>query len=141
MTVASIPCRACQIMPWLFALYAAASLLHFMHNAEYLAQYPNLPAWWTRADVCLAWCFITTLGFLGYMLYRGEHRRAGLILLAIYGGLGIDGLLHYTRASIAHHSVAMNLTIWGEVAAAAVLLIDVAGVATWHIRLNTKTAA
>ena len=94
MTVTSIPCRACQIMPWLFALYAAANLLHFMHNAGYVAQYPNLPAWWTRADV-----------------------------------------------PIAHHSVAMNLTIWGEVAAAAVLLIDVASVATWHIRLNTRTAA
>jgi hypothetical protein len=33
----------------------AASLLHFAHNAQYLAQYPNLPPSWSRAEVYLAW--------------------------------------------------------------------------------------
>jgi hypothetical protein len=141
MTVALIRRRACQMMPWLLALYAAASLLHFTHNAEYLAEYPNLPTSWTRADVYLAWCCVTAVGLLGYVLYRGRFLRVGLTLLAIYGGLGFDGLLHYTRAPTAHHSTAMNFTIWVEVAAAAVFLISVACVATWHIRLNAKTAA
>ena len=139
MTVALIRRRACQMMPWLLALYAGASLLHFAHNAEYLAQYPNLPASWTRADVYLAWCCVTAVGLLGYVLYRGRSPRVGLILLAIYGGLGFDGLLHYTRAPIGHHSAAMNFTIWVEVAAAAVFLISVASIATWHTRLNAKT--
>jgi hypothetical protein len=121
------------MMPWLLALYAGASLLHFTHNAEYLAQYPNLPAAWTRADVYSAWCCVTAVGLLGYVLYRGGFPRVGLTLLAIYGGLGFDGLLHYTRAPIAHHSAAMNFTIWVEVAAAAVFLIGIAGVATCHI--------
>src|SRR5262249_44876299 len=89
-----------QMMPLLLALYLTASLLHFTHNAEYLAQYPNLPASWTRADVYLAWCCITVVGLLGYLLYRGGFHRVGLALLAIYGGLGFDGLLHYTRAPI-----------------------------------------
>ena len=141
MTVAFTPCRACQMLPWLLALYAGASLLHFSHNAEYLAQYPNLPASWTRADVYLAWCCVTAVGLLGYVLYRSGLPRVGLTLLAIYGGVGFDGLLHYTRAPVAHHSAAMNFTIWVEVAAAAVFLINVAGVAKWHIRLNGKTAA
>jgi hypothetical protein len=141
MNVALVRRRACQMMPWLLVLYAGASLLHFTHNAEYLAQYPNLPASWTRADIYLAWCCVTTVGLLGYVLYRGRFPRVGLILLAIYGGLGFDGLLHYTRAPIAHHSAAMNFTIWVEVAAAAVFLISVASIGTWHIRVNGKTAA
>ena len=126
MTVAFIPRRARQMMPWLLALYAGASLLHFMHNAEYLAQYPNLPASWTSADVYLAWCCLTAVGLLGYVLYRRGFPRVGLTLLAIYGCLGFDGLLHYTRASFAHPSAAMNFTIWAEAAAAALLLISVA---------------
>jgi hypothetical protein len=133
MTVALIRRRACQMMPWLLAMYVGASLLHFTHNAEYLAQYPNLPASWTRADVYLAWCCVTVIGLLGYMLYRGGFPRAGLTLLVIYGGVGFDGLLHYTRAPIAHHSVAMNFTIWFEVAVAAMFLTSVASVATRHI--------
>jgi len=127
-------------MPWLFALYAAASLLHFTHNAEYLAQYPNLPASWTRASVYLAWCGVTAFGLLGFVLYRTGSRRAGLSLLGIYGGLGFAGLLHYTRAPLAHHAPAMNVTIWAEVAAAAVLLINVAGVARC-LTVNAGTAA
>ncbi len=128
MTVAPTPRNAVQIMPWLLAFYAAASLMHFTHNAEYLAQYPNLPASWSRADVYLAWCGITAVGLVGYVLYRGGYRRVGLTFLAIYAGLGFDGLLHYTRASITHHSAAMNLTIWTEVAAAAALLINIASI-------------
>ena len=127
-------------MPWLFVLYAAASLLHFTHNAEYLAQYPNLPVSWTRADIYLAWCSVTGIGLLGFVLYRAAYRRIGLTLLAIYGGLGFAGLLHYSRAPMAHHSAAMNVTIWVEVAAAAVFLIDVAGVAT-GLRVSAKTSA
>lgn len=140
MTVALIRRRACQMMPWLLALYAGASLLHFTHNAEYLAQYPNLPASWTRPDVYLAWCCVAAVGLLGYVLYRGGFPRVGLTLLAIYGGLGFDGLLHYTRAPISHHSAAMNFTIWVEVAAAAVLLIAIAAVATCHIRAPAALA-
>src|SRR5215469_15529033 len=108
MTIKFTPRRACQMMPWLLALYAGTSLLHFTHNAEYLVQYPNLPAWWTRADVYLAWCCVMAVGLLGYALYRGGFHRVGLTVLAIYGCLGLDGLLHYTRAPIAHHTAAMN---------------------------------
>jgi hypothetical protein len=105
--------------------YAAATLLHFVHNAQYLAQYPNLPASWSATDVYLAWCCITALGVVGYAAYLREHRSFGLTLLALYAGLGFAGLLHYTRASIAHHSVMMNVTIWTEAGAATLLLINV----------------
>ena len=138
MAFALTPQRARRMMPALLALYASASLLHFTHNAEYLARYPNLPASWTRADVYLAWCGVTALGLLGYVLYRIGYPRLGLLLLAVYGGLGFAGLLHYTRASIAHHSAAMNFTIWAEAAAAALFLISVASIATRGTRTVSR---
>jgi len=138
MAFALTPQRARRMMPALLALYASASLLHFTHNAEYLARYPNLPASWTRADVYLAWCGVTALGLLGYVLYRIGYPRLGLLLLAVYGGLGFAGLLHYTRASIAHHSAAMNFTIWAEVAAAALFLISVASIASRGTRTVSR---
>lgn len=99
--------------------------MHFVHNAEHLAHYPNLPSSWSRVDVYLAWCVVTALGVLGYALYLRGHRLAGLSFLALYAILGFAGLLHYTRAPFAHHSSMMNITICTEVAAAAVLLVDV----------------
>jgi hypothetical protein len=112
-------------LPWLLLLYAAASFLHFAHNAEYLAQYPNLPSSWSRSQVYLAWCVISAFGILGYVLYLRGRRLLGLSLLALYSSLGFAGLLHYTRAPFGHHSAMMNITIWTEVAAAALLFVDV----------------
>jgi hypothetical protein len=99
--------------------------MHFVHNAEHLAQYPNLPGSWSRVDVYLAWCAVTTLGIFGYALYIRRNGSAGLSFLALYAILGFAGLLHYTRAPFAHHSSMMNITICTEVAAAAALLVDV----------------
>jgi hypothetical protein len=134
MAIAPTPDRKSQMLPWLLALYTLASLLHFTHNAEYLAQYPNLPPWWTRADVYWAWCGVTAVGLLGYVLFCTGYTLLGLMVLAIYGALGFDGLLHYTRASMAHHSAVMNFTIWTEVAAAALFLINVASLARRRLR-------
>jgi hypothetical protein len=122
---ASAPGRT---LPWVFLVYAAATLFHFAHNAEYLAQYPHLPACWSRADVYGAWCCLMASGLLGYWLYRSRRRRLGLMALGLYGALGFGGLLHYTRAPMAHHSTMMNLTIWAEAATAALLLVNVAAV-------------
>ena len=117
------------VLAMLVVLYAAASLLHFTHNAEYLALYPNLPPSWTRAEVYLAWGAVTVPGVLGFWLYRRGRWRPGLTLLAVYAALGFAGLLHYTRAPWSHHSAAMNLTIALEVASAAGLLLHIARLA------------
>lgn len=42
----------------LLAAYFAASLLHFAHNAEFVAFYPGMPPWLTRETVYLAWLAI-----------------------------------------------------------------------------------
>ena len=107
----------------LLLLYVVASLVHFTHNAEYLADYPNLPPWLTRGGVYLAWIGETSLGILGYVLYRFGWRLAGLALVGVYAAFGFDGLLHYTRAPFDAHTTAMNFTILFEVAAAALLLV------------------
>ena len=106
-------------------LYLAASLLHFAHNAEYLADYPNLPTWLGRGDVYLVWLGLAAVGVGGYALYRGGWRLAGVLLLGAYAASGFDGLLHYTRAPVAAHTAAMNFTIWFEFVAAGLLLIAV----------------
>lgn len=109
--------------------YLAASFLHFAHNAEYLNDYPNLPAWLSRPDVHAVWLGSAAAGVGGYALYRLGLRAAGLILLGLYAVFGFDGLLHYVRAPLAAHTAAMNFTIWLEVVAAAVLLVAVVAMA------------
>lgn len=106
-------------------LYGIASFVHFAHNAEFLTDYPNLPSWLTRVQVYAVWVGITALGVLGYSLLRAGRGVVGLCVLGVYAAIGFDGLLHYTRAPVAAHTAAMNLTIWAEVAAAALLLVAV----------------
>ena len=109
----------------LFALsagYCCASLAHFVHNAEYLSQYPNMPVWLSRPRVYGAWLAITAIGALGLAVARSRYAVAGFLLIAIYAALGFDGLGHYALAPMTSHTLAMNLTIWVEVAAAAALL-------------------
>jgi len=114
--------------PILFVLllvYAAATLVHFAHNAEFLAAYPNLPASWTRADVYVAWMAMTGVGLAGWFLLVRGYRLAGLLVLTVYAALGIDSLGHYVLAPLSHHSMAMNATILLEVTAASLVLIEV----------------
>ena len=114
--------RAPHGLLWLLLVYGAASLVHFVHNAEYLAYYPNLPSWLSREQIYAVWLGITAIGVVGYALHLTGHRLVGLGVVAAYAALGFDGLLHYGRAPFGEHSAAMNFSILFEVAAAAVLL-------------------
>jgi hypothetical protein len=117
--------RTERALPWLLLLYCAASLLHFVHNAEYISDYPGLPDWLSRSRVYVAWLAISAIGVVGYALCRRGHRLTGLIVLTVYAGFGFDGLLHYTLAPFAAHTIAMNLTIWFEIVAATLLFVTV----------------
>lgn len=108
----------------LLLVYALATLVHFIHNAEFLADYPNMPAAWTREGVYLAWLGMTTVGILGTFLVIRGHQMAGLLFLAVYALLGLDSLGHYVLAPLAAHSLAMHATILLEVTTAALLLIQ-----------------
>lgn len=110
----------------LLAIYAAASLAHFVHNAEFLPDYPGLPASWTRGGVYLAWLGMTAVGVGGWLLVRYGHLIRGLLLIVIYAACGLDSLGHYVVAPMSAHSAAMNATILFEVIAAAAVMIEAA---------------
>jgi uncharacterized membrane protein len=124
------------ILRGLLLLYLAASLLHFIHNAEYAQAYPNLPEWVTRSSVYFTWLGITAVGIAGYLCYQFRRFVPGLLLLGIYAAAGLDGLLHYTLAPMKSHTHTMNFTIWFEVVVAAVLLAWIAVLAGRRIFLR-----
>jgi hypothetical protein len=106
----------------LTGLYFLTSFGHFSHNAEFICEYPNLPASFTRAKVYIAWLVITSVGALGLFLIGQRFVAAGLLLVAVYAALGFDGLAHYKLAPIEFHTLGANISILSEVAAAALLL-------------------
>jgi len=107
----------------LLGVYFAASLTHFAHNAEFIAYYPNMPAWLTREDVYLAWLAVSSLGAAGLLVLSRGWPLIGLALMAAYGAMGIDGLAHYTLALCSEHTLATNLTIWFEVVSGSALAV------------------
>jgi hypothetical protein len=107
----------------LILVFFAANLVHFAHNAEYIAFYPGIPSWLTREKVYIAWLAGASIGLAGLLLSRTRLKVLGLMLIAAYGALGIDGLAHYTLALCSDHTLATNLTIWFEVAAGLALLL------------------
>src|SRR5688572_18585339 len=117
----------------LLAVYCGASLVHFVHNAEFLSDYPNLPAWLTRSTVYLAWLAIAAVGAAGLLFLKSRFRLVGLLLIGGYAALGFDGLGHYARAPVSAHTLAMNATIWFEVVAAAALLTATAALVLSHL--------
>jgi hypothetical protein len=127
-----------RALPWLLLLYGAASLLHFAHNAEFLADYPNLPPGLSRSEVYLAWCAITAAGLAGYVLYRRGRELIGLAVLIAYAVVGFDGLLHYGRAPLHAHTPTMNFTILSEVVAATLLLIALVQIAAETLRRRSE---
>jgi hypothetical protein len=124
----------------LVAAYFLTSLGHFAHNAEYLCEYPNLPAWLTRAKVYAAWLAITAVGLAGLILMKNKPVATGLLLVAVYAALGFDGLGHYAVAPMAHHTLGANITIVSEVAAAAMLFPATVYLLVRHLSSPKSTA-
>jgi hypothetical protein len=115
-----------KVLAVLLFAYAAASLVHHVHNAEFLAEYPNMPAWITRPAVYGAWLCETMLGAAGYLMLRRGHPAVGLGLIGVYAALGFDGFGHYALAPAAAHTAAMNATIWLEATAATLVFVAIA---------------
>ena len=109
----------------LLVIYGIASLMHFVHNAEFVSDYPNLPASWSRADVYLAWVALTAVGVAGWLLIKRGHLMSGLVVLVVYAVGGLDSLGHYLLAPLSAHNAAMNSTILLEVTCAGLVLAEV----------------
>jgi hypothetical protein len=134
------PAPALRALPWLLLAYAAASLWHFGHNGAFLHHYPNLPATWSPQEVYAAGALLTLAGLGGFLMYRAGWVLPGLTVLMLYASTGFDGLLHYTRAPLAQHTLTMNLTICTEATAAALLLLDLIAVARYKLKPAPPTA-
>jgi len=119
------PYRGYRALGVLVLIYGVASLGHFAHNAEFLSDYPNMPHSWSRARVYFAWFGMTAVGVFGWLSLARGFTGAGLLLLALYSALGLDSLGHYALAPMSAHTMAMNSTILVEVAAAALVLLEV----------------
>jgi len=118
-----------RVLAALLVAYATASLVHHAHNAEFLSEYPNMPAWITRPAVYAAWLCETMLGVAGYLMLRRGHPAVGLGLIGVYAALGFDAFGHYVLAPAAAHTAAMNATIWLEAATATLVFVAVAALA------------
>ncbi len=115
-----------RLLVALMLVYGFASLLHFVHNAQFLEAYPNMPVWLSPLRVYLAWAAVAAVGVAGYVLLRRGFVVVGLVTISVYAALGLDGLGHYSLAPMMDHSLGMNLSIWFEVIMASVLLVAVA---------------
>lgn len=124
----------------LLVAFFIASLTHFIHNAEFLADYPGLPKTWTRGGVYGAWAAMTAIGVAGWVVTRTRFQLLGLALIAVCSLFGFDSIGHYFVAPVAAHSMAMNLTILLEVACAIALFVYTARlfVATFRARSLNK---
>jgi hypothetical protein len=125
MTQFAINTSRLRALATLMLLFGACSLVHFVHNAELIAEYPNLLRSWMRADVYLAWLVMTAIGLTGWLLASRGFRRTGLALIAVYAACGLDSLGHYMLAPLAAHTLSMNATILLEVTSAALVLVEV----------------
>ena len=135
--------RLCDLPKLLVALavaYFLTSLGHFSHNAEFICEYPNLPASLTSAKVYAAWAGITLVGVLGFLLIRKRFVVTGLLLVAVYAALGFDGLGHYALAPMEWHSRMANITILSEVVAAALLLVATVYLLAMRLRQSRQTS-
>jgi hypothetical protein len=118
----------------LLLVFGIASLLHFIHNAEFIREYPGLPQSWTRSGVYVAWLGMSAVGLCGWLLVFRGYTVAGALLLALYALLGLDSLGHYVVAPFSAHTGAMNVTILLEVAAAALVLVQAVKLIVMRVR-------
>jgi len=123
-----------QLFPrhiWIMlTVYFIASGAHFVHNAAYIAYYPNMPSWIRSDRVYLAWSVVTAVGIAGLVALRLRLHAVAAIFIAIYGGLGLDGLAHYALALCSEYTFMTNVTIWSEAISGLCLLLASAVLAT-----------
>jgi hypothetical protein len=114
-----------QRLNFLMLAFAAASLIHFIHNAEFINDYPGLPKNWTTKGVYAAWLGMTLFGFFAWWLTQTKLKTLGLKFVMLYAVCGLDSLGHYWVAPFSAHRAMMNLTILLEVSCALALFLYV----------------
>jgi len=130
-----VPSRATppKLIAAALLIYAAASLLHHVHNAAFVADYPDMSPGLTPRVIYAAWLGATALGVAGYIGLR-RYPLIGCTLLGLYGAYGLGALLHYRLAPPSAHTLTMNATIALEAVTAAILLVGTFALAWRRVR-------
>lgn len=102
--------------------YMVGSFIHHFHNAQFIAEYPNMPRGFPVSVAYFVWGVATLVGLLGYYFARRGHEILGLGAIGVYAAYGLMVLGHYTLAPISAHTTGANVTIALELVTAALLL-------------------
>jgi hypothetical protein len=114
-----------RVLRWLLLANVAASVLHYVDNVLFFAQYPE-PYWIDTHMVDAFWFAMTPLAWLGYRLMQRKRTHAGAAVLYLYAAAGALVLGHYRYAPWCGIAVRIHAFILIEAAAALVLAAWVA---------------
>jgi len=93
----SAPADRLRILRWLLAANVAASILHYVDNVLFFAQYPE-PRWIDTHFIDAFWFAMTPQAWLGYRLMRRGRTHTGAGVLYLYAAAGLLVLGHYRYA-------------------------------------------
>jgi hypothetical protein len=95
--------------------------LHYTDNAVFISKYPQ-PDWITVTGIYLTWIVLSSIGLIGYWLYRQQKFKLSLIFLGIYSLTGLSSFAHYFYGNLSEFSTKMHLFICLDVAVGMMLL-------------------
>jgi hypothetical protein len=91
-----------KLLRGLIAFSVLSTAIHFTHNFLNVSDYPQsslLPNSTVQVAVIVAWPLLTGAGLYGYQLYKQHRYQTANLLIALYAGLGIATLGHFTAGN------------------------------------------
>jgi hypothetical protein len=91
-----------KLLRGLIVFSVLSTAIHFTHNFFYVDEYPQASYASNKAvqvAVVIAWPLLTAAGLYGYRLYKERRYSTANLLIALYSGLGIATLGHFTAGN------------------------------------------
>jgi hypothetical protein len=91
-----------KLLRGLIAFSVLSTAIHFTHNFLNVDDYPQASYASNKAvqvAVVIAWPLLTAAGLYGYRLYKERRYATANVLIALYSGLGIATLGHFTAGN------------------------------------------
>ena len=89
---------------------AVSTAVHYTDNYVFMEAYPQ-PPWVTRLGIVAGWIVLTSVGALGYWLYRQGHRNLAYACLLVYSVTGLSTLGHYVYGGCSAFSTKTHVLI------------------------------
>ncbi|MGL1958296.1 MAG: hypothetical protein OCD00_13370 [Colwellia sp.] len=100
----------------------ASSVLHYVHNIVYFADYPE-PEWMTPHIVDYFWFVMTPIGLWGVVCELKNNIRKANVLLFAYALMSLLSLLHYGVDTDKEITLSIHAFIWIESCCALMLIV------------------